>query len=259
MSPLMKKTAQTSKQKNQWQLDKSVLGPRIEPRTLSTESPRFEPVPHGWEWFTQRGSEITVADQVILNMVVGSSVSACVFYKIAPLDIVIVNIEIAVADLLITNKEIAVADLLITNKEIALADLVIVNKVDLVSPEHVEQLKKEIRTASYYPFGLYALSTNYANGLGIGKVELEEVNSHLHGGRVENHLGKTTPSSPDRDSNLDQPVLSSRTLHDKRRVKVTVHYPASDLLVDRIRISEGGGSQHLLFSSIMSPFVCPNI
>nr|CAD7423102.1 unnamed protein product [Timema monikensis] len=66
------------------------------------------------------------------------------------------------------------------------------------------------RTASYYPFGLYALSTNYANGLEIGKVELEEVNPHLRGGRVENHLGKTTPSSPDRDSNLDLPVLSSR-------------------------------------------------
>nr|CAD7423365.1 unnamed protein product [Timema monikensis] len=45
---------------------------------------------------------------------------------------------------------------------------------------------------------------------GIGKVELEEVNPHLRGGRVENHLGKTTPSSPDRDSNLDLPVLSSR-------------------------------------------------
>nr|CAD7454688.1 unnamed protein product [Timema tahoe] len=30
-------------------------------------------------------------------------------------------------------------------RQIALADLVIVNKVDLVSPEHVEQLKKEIR------------------------------------------------------------------------------------------------------------------
>nr|CAD7433882.1 unnamed protein product [Timema monikensis] len=27
--------------------------------------------------------------------------------------------------------------------------------------------------------------------------------------REENHLGKTTPSSPDRDSNLDLPVLSS--------------------------------------------------
>nr|CAD7402726.1 unnamed protein product [Timema cristinae] len=44
--------------------------------------------------------------------------------------------------------------------------------------------------------GLYALSTNYANGLGIGKVELEEVNPHLRGGRVENHLGKSTPVHP---------------------------------------------------------------
>nr|CAD7264704.1 unnamed protein product [Timema shepardi] len=50
----------------------------------------------------------------------------------------------------------------------------------------------------------------------IGKVELEEVNPHLRGGRVENHLGKTTPSSPDRDSNLDLPVLSSRAQHDMR-------------------------------------------
>nr|CAD7432000.1 unnamed protein product [Timema monikensis] len=51
---------------------------------------------------------------------------------------------------------------------------------------------------------------------GIGKVELEEVNPHLRGGRVENNLGKTTPSSPARDSNLDLPVLSSRAQHDKR-------------------------------------------
>nr|CAD7264832.1 unnamed protein product [Timema shepardi] len=50
----------------------------------------------------------------------------------------------------------------------------------------------------------------------IGKVELEEVNPHLRGGRVENHFGKTTPSSPDRDSNLDLPVLSSLAQHDKR-------------------------------------------
>nr|CAD7428907.1 unnamed protein product [Timema monikensis] len=71
-------------------------------------------------------------------------------------------------------------------------------------------------TTSYYPFRLYAFSTNYANGLGIGKVELEEVNPHLRGGRVENHLGKTTPSSPDRDSNLDLPVLGGRAQHDKR-------------------------------------------
>nr|CAD7569138.1 unnamed protein product [Timema californicum] len=43
-----------------------------------------------------------------------------------------------------------------------------------------------------------------------------EVNPHLRGGRVENHVGKTTPSSPDQDSNLDLPVLSSRAQHDKR-------------------------------------------
>nr|CAD7578947.1 unnamed protein product [Timema californicum] len=51
---------------------------------------------------------------------------------------------------------------------------------------------------------------------GIGKVELEEVNPHSREGRVENHLGKTTPSSPDRESNLDLLVLSSRAQHDKR-------------------------------------------
>nr|CAD7397809.1 unnamed protein product [Timema poppensis] len=48
------------------------------------------------------------------------------------------------------------------------------------------------------------------------EVDLEEVNPHLRGGRVENHLGKTTPNSPDRDSNLDLPVLNSRAQHDKR-------------------------------------------
>nr|CAD7395187.1 unnamed protein product [Timema cristinae] len=49
-----------------------------------------------------------------------------------------------------------------------------------------------------------------------GSHNYEEVNPHLRGRRVENHLGKTTPSSPDRDSNLDLPVLSSRAQHDKR-------------------------------------------
>nr|CAD7407226.1 unnamed protein product [Timema cristinae] len=44
----------------------------------------------------------------------------------------------------------------------------------------------------------------------------QEVNPHLRGGRVENHLEKTIPSSPDRDSILDLPVLSSRAKHDKR-------------------------------------------
>nr|CAD7399380.1 unnamed protein product [Timema cristinae] len=48
------------------------------------------------------------------------------------------------------------------------------------------------------------------------QVELKEVNPHLRGRRVENHLGKPPPSSSDRDSNLDLPVLSSRAQHDKR-------------------------------------------
>nr|CAD7204323.1 unnamed protein product [Timema douglasi] len=50
----------------------------------------------------------------------------------------------------------------------------------------------------------------------IGTVKLVEVNPHLRGGRVENHLGETPLSSPDRDSNLDLPVLSSQAQHDKR-------------------------------------------
>nr|CAD7406679.1 unnamed protein product [Timema cristinae] len=48
---------------------------------------------------------------------------------------------------------------------------------------------------------------------GLGRLNLEEANPHLCGGRVENHLGKTTPSSPDQDSNLDLSVLSSLAQH----------------------------------------------
>nr|CAD7589711.1 unnamed protein product [Timema genevievae] len=50
----------------------------------------------------------------------------------------------------------------------------------------------------------------------LGRLNLEEVNPHLREGRVENHLGKTTPSSPDRDSNLDLPVHSDLAQHDRR-------------------------------------------
>nr|CAD7202270.1 unnamed protein product [Timema douglasi] len=49
----------------------------------------------------------------------------------------------------------------------------------------------------------------------ILKVELEEVNPHLRGGRVENHLGGGNSSS-DRDSILDLPVLGGRAQHDSR-------------------------------------------
>nr|CAD7265276.1 unnamed protein product [Timema shepardi] len=65
---------------------------------------------------------------------------------------------------------------------------------------------------------------------GIGKVELEEVSPHLRGRRVENHLGKTAPSSPDRDSNLDLPVLSSRAQHGKRKMDLTSEAADKDTL-----------------------------
>nr|CAD7571517.1 unnamed protein product [Timema californicum] len=43
----------------------------------------------------------------------------------------------------------------------------------------------------------------------LRRLNIEEVNPHLCGGRVENLLGKTTSSSPERDSNHDLPVLGS--------------------------------------------------
>nr|CAD7454959.1 unnamed protein product [Timema tahoe] len=43
---------------------------------------------------------------------------------------------------------------------------------------------------------------------------VEKVNLHLHGGRVENHLGETTPFPPERDSNLNLLVLGSISQHE---------------------------------------------
>nr|CAD7445673.1 unnamed protein product [Timema bartmani] len=47
----------------------------------------------------------------------------------------------------------------------------------------------------------------------LRRLNLEEVKPHLSEGRVENHLVKTIPNSPNRDSNLDIPVLSSLAQH----------------------------------------------
>nr|CAD7439916.1 unnamed protein product [Timema bartmani] len=41
------------------------------------------------------------------------------------------------------------------------------------------------------------------------QLSLKELNQHLRGGRVENHLGKTSPSSSDRDLNLNLPIQGS--------------------------------------------------
>nr|CAD7451893.1 unnamed protein product [Timema tahoe] len=66
------------------------------------------------------------------------------------------------------------------------------------------------------PNRLVAYPRTLPSGRELGRLNLEEVNPHLRGGRVENHLGKTTPSSPDRDSKLDLPVLGGLAQHDWR-------------------------------------------
>nr|CAD7588270.1 unnamed protein product [Timema genevievae] len=67
---------------------------------------------------------------------------------------------------------------------------------------------------NYRGYTILGTNRQYREIRELGRLNLEEVNPHLRGGRVENHLGKTTPSSPDRDSNLDLPVLSGLTQHD---------------------------------------------
>nr|CAD7264436.1 unnamed protein product [Timema shepardi] len=88
-------------------------------------------------------------------------------------------------------------------------------------PVHPTEIRTSISPSSAVELDTTSASANYATEAGIGMAELEEVNPHLRGGRVENHLGKPTPSSPDRDSNLDLPVLSSRAQHDKRQNEVS--------------------------------------
>nr|CAD7439997.1 unnamed protein product [Timema bartmani] len=60
------------------------------------------------------------------------------------------------------------------------------------------------------------LSTNYANGLGIGKVEFRGSEPAFAWRESGKPFRKHHPSSPDRDSNLDLPVLGSRAQHDER-------------------------------------------
>nr|CAD7569090.1 unnamed protein product [Timema californicum] len=79
----------------------------------------------------------------------------------------------------------------------------------------------EIQT-SISPSSVVQLNTTNALANYATEVELEEVNPHLLGWRVENHLGKNTLSSPDRDLNLDLPILSSRARHDKHLANTLV-------------------------------------
>nr|CAD7201276.1 unnamed protein product [Timema douglasi] len=90
------------------------------------------------------------------------------------------------------------------------------NHLGKTTPVHSTEIRTSISPSPAVELNTSSALANYATEAGIGKVESEEVNQHLRRGGVENHLGKTTPNSLDRDSNFDLPVLSSRAQHDKR-------------------------------------------
>nr|CAD7599478.1 unnamed protein product [Timema genevievae] len=48
----------------------------------------------------------------------------------------------------------------------------------------------------------------------LARLNLEEANPHLRGGRMEKYLGKNHPSSPNRDSSLDLPILGNLAQHE---------------------------------------------
>nr|CAD7450291.1 unnamed protein product [Timema bartmani] len=88
-------------------------------------------------------------------------------------------------------------------------DLVLLNSgASVVIPSFVldacSNIKQSIQTE-----GLFRKAGSAAR-----QKEIKEVNPHLCGGRVENHLGKITPSSPERDLNLDLPVFGSLAQHE---------------------------------------------
>nr|CAD7430346.1 unnamed protein product [Timema monikensis] len=63
----------------------------------------------------------------------------------------------------------------------------------------------------------------------LGRLSLEEVNQDFHRGKVENHLGETTPSSPKQDSNLDIPVLGSLAQH---KTSVLTNYTTKAIVLN---------------------------
>nr|CAD7400793.1 unnamed protein product [Timema poppensis] len=79
----------------------------------------------------------------------------------------------------------------------------------------------------------------------LGRLNFEEVNPHLCGGRVEHHLGKTTPSSPNGDSNLNLPVLGSLAHHKTRTLTnyATKEYNFKQLSTDNLIEKEGEDKQ----------------
>nr|CAD7585832.1 unnamed protein product [Timema genevievae] len=71
-----------------------------------------------------------------------------------------------------------------------------------------------VKALSYFPTKLQKPRGTFVGGKKENFKRLTEVNQHLRGGRMVNHLGKATPSSPDQDSNLDLPVFGNIAQHE---------------------------------------------
>nr|CAD7449207.1 unnamed protein product [Timema bartmani] len=68
----------------------------------------------------------------------------------------------------------------------------------------------------FLPVRVIRLSTSYTNGLGIGKIEFRRSEPAFAWRESGKPFRKNHPSSPDRDSNLNFPVLGSLAQHDWR-------------------------------------------
>nr|CAD7195424.1 unnamed protein product [Timema douglasi] len=73
-------------------------------------------------------------------------------------------------------------------------------KLPPVHPTDPTEIRTSISPSSAVELDTTSALANYAT---------EEVYPHLSGGRMDNLFGKTTLSTPDRDSNLDLPIISS--------------------------------------------------
>nr|CAD7410263.1 unnamed protein product [Timema poppensis] len=112
----------------------------------------------------------------------------------------------------IRECETSVLDLLIRAEHLA--------KTLLVYPAKYELSNYSKLIAPYQDFGYFTgLNERHAwicVSSSPGRLNIEEVNTHLRGGKVENHLGKTTPVHPTEIRTSISPVLSSRAQHNKR-------------------------------------------
>nr|CAD7404464.1 unnamed protein product [Timema poppensis] len=94
-------------------------------------------------------------------------------------------------------------------------DLPVIGSLVYCESSALHHVATEMRFVSLSGCNYGCCRPHFPQGDDVMIVIMKEVNPHLRGGKMENHLGKNHPSSPDRDSNLDLPVLSSRAQHDK--------------------------------------------